>query len=452
MNALDQPFAFLLFFASVLAVAQQPWHHPNELSLSEDFIQFAQACKRDSSWLEARVLLDINGASKEVIAARDADSGKIYFHSSGDMRWVVEADKLDSNLSVSLVEGYNGGSESLVWRNQLYLLGGYGLWRRHFDLLRFEGGLKGWQLMGVVGDKPKDRDVDRSIAHARGGSYFVLEEMMEQGEYGNSEYILRELDVASREWSVKGVVDPRLGALNGGLGMGDHWVLRNLAGELIVVSLDDMVAHVFPNRLKELDSFLSWNPKPGRSTFIQSDSAWHVYNGRRKSFALPEMGSGVGSQFNVVDASQSIRPESANSSFESSESNQRDGQSAQPRAIWLPWSLVAVLSLLLLRSLAKRRQKNRTGIPSPDESVASRISPMTEKVMKKGGGQLETEELDQLLGIAHLSSPETLRSQRARSINRINTEYRILHGTDLIVRRQSQEDRRRSVYVIHTPG
>jgi hypothetical protein len=234
--------------------------------------------------------------------------------------------------------------------------------------------------------------------------------------------------------------------------MGDHWVLRNYAGELIVLTLDDMVAHVFPNRLKELNSFLSWNPNPGRSTFIQSDSAWHVYNGRRKSFVLPEIGSGVGSQFNVVDASQSIRPESANSSFESSESNQRDGQSAQPWATWLPWSLVAVLSLLLSRSLAKRRHKNHEGIQSTDESVASRISPMTEKVMKEGGKQLETEELDELLGIAHLSSPETLRSQRARSINRINTEYRILHGTDLIVRRQSQEDRRRSVYVIHTSG
>ncbi|MDA0939374.1 MAG: hypothetical protein O2990_00075 [Bacteroidetes bacterium] len=450
MIAFARPLAFSLFLASVFAVAQQPWHHPNEFSLNEDFIQFAQACTRDSSWVEARVLLDINGASKEVIAARDADSGKIYFHSNGDMRWVVEGGMLDSNLSVSLVEGYNGGSESLVWQDQLHSLGGYGLWRKHFDLLRFEGGKQAWQLLGVVGDKPQDRDVDRSIAHARGGSYFVLEEMMEQGVYGNSEYILRELDVASREWSVKGIVDPRLGSLNGGFGMGDHWVLRNYAGELIVVTLDDMVAYVFPNRLKELNSFLSWNPKPGRRTFVQPDSAWHVYNGLRKSFVLPQIGPGFGSQFNVVDASQPIRPKAANSSFDARESNQGGGQSMQPRATWLPWSLVAVLSLFLLRLLTKRRQKDDEVSQSQDESVASRISPMTEKLMKEGGKQLETEELDELLGISHLSSPETLRSQRARSINRINTEYRILHGADLIVRRQSQEDRRRSVYVIHS--
>ena len=80
------------------------------------------------------------------------------------------------------------------------------------------------------------------------------------------------------------------------------------------------------------------------------------------------------------------------------------------------------------------------------------MSPITEKMMEYAGKHLETEELDELLGIAHLSSPETLRSQRARTINRVNTEYRVLHGTDLIVRRQSQEDRRRSVYVIHTLG
>jgi len=448
MKALALPLTVMLHLTSPCTSAQQPWHHPNDFSGKEDFTRFAEECTRDTSWLEAYVFVDVNGIAKQVIAARDMESGKVFFHCSGDMRWVVEGDKLDSNLSVSLVEGYNGGSESLVWRNQLHSLGGYGLWRKHFDLLRFEGGESAWQLMGVVGNKPQDRDVDRSIVHARGGTYFVLEEMMEQGQYGNSAYILRELDVTSREWTVKGIVDPRLGALNGGLGMGDHWVLRNLAGELIVVSLDDLVAHVFPNRAKELNSFMNWNLNPGRRTFIQSDSAWHTYNGMRKSFVLPQLGFDEGSQFDVVDSSQPIRLPAAKSSIEASESQQ--GDKAMPAANWLPWSLVAMLSFLLLRVSAKRNRNIHKGSQSPDEIAGSRISLMTETVMKEGGKQLETEELDELLGIAHLSSPETLRSQRARTINRVNTEYRVLHGTDLIVRRQSQQDRRRSVYVIHS--
>ena len=69
-------------------------------------------------------------------------------------------------------------------------------------------------------------------------------------------------------------------------------------------------------------------------------------------------------------------------------------------------------------------------------------------VLTHRGKQFETEELDELLDIAHLSSPETLRSQRARLIQRVNTEYRVLAGEDLILRQRAFNDRRRSVYII----
>ena len=55
---------------------------------------------------------------------------------------------------------------------------------------------------------------------------------------------------------------------------------------------------------------------------------------------------------------------------------------------------------------------------------------------------------DHIGAVAHLSSPETLRSQRAKLISRVNTEHRVLNGTDLIVRQRSANDRRRSVYTI----
>ena len=78
----------------------------------------------------------------------------------------------------------------------------------------------------------------------------------------------------------------------------------------------------------------------------------------------------------------------------------------------------------------------------------TRLSPLTQKVLAQEGSQLDTEDLDELLDIAHLSSPETLRSQRAKLISRVNTEHRVLNGTDLIVRQRSANDRRRSVYTI----
>lgn len=440
----------VLFSARVFqAEAQQPWHDPNRLSSNQEFLRFAEACQVDSSWSEAYVLVQEQGAIKQILAERDPSSGKILFHSGGDMRWVVGEDRLDSNLSVSLVEGYNGGSESMVWGDQLHSLGGYGLWRKHFELLRFEGGQSAWQLLGVLGDKPLDRDIDRSMMHARNGLYYVLEEVLEQAQYGNAEFMLHELNVATRTWSLKGVVDPRLGSLNGGTGMGSHWILRNFAGELIVIDLDDMMARVLPNGARELSSFLEWNLSPGRSTFIHSDSAWHVFQGERKTYFLPLSDLEKATEFGVVDPHKPIHAESEVSSNGSAVA-QGLPKDPRPWLKWLPWGLVAWLSLVLLRTRARGTNSPSIAKKGEAESVSSRISPITTKVMTREGAHLETEELDELLGIAHLSSPETLRSQRARTINRINTEYRVLHGTDLILRKQSQEDRRRSIYVIHT--
>ena len=429
---------------------QQPWHDPNELSSNLDFVAFAKKCQEDSAWFEAYTFIEIRGAIKHVVAAKDETSGTTFFHRNGDMRWVVSADRLEANLSVSLVEGYNGGSESMVWRDQLHCLGGYGLWRKHFDLLRFVGGDKGWELIGVQGEKPTDRDKDESISHPRNGVFYVLEEVMEQSPYTDSRFSWRELDAKTRMWSVRGMVDPRLGSLNGGLGMGDHWVLRNHAGELIVMELDSMRAHVLPNMAQELNSFLGWNPVPGRMTFIHADSAWHIYRGERRTFLLPDLERGDQMEFDILDLSQPLDDEKKIAQ-PSTDATSVDGVFSR-RGTWLPWGLVALLSVAVLWLKAKGPTLPRRSSESALLESESRISPITEKMMEHAGKHLETEELDELLGIAHLSSPETLRSQRARTINRVNTEYRVLHGTDLIVRRQSQEDRRHSVYVIHTLG
>ena len=85
-------------------------------------------------------------------------------HINGDMRWVVSSEDPLSNLSASLVEGYNGGSLDFMWHNHLHSLGGYGLWRRHFDLIRFHGG-------DQVGKRWQPTDKTRRIIPIQTGRY-----------------------------------------------------------------------------------------------------------------------------------------------------------------------------------------------------------------------------------------------------------------------------------------
>ena len=100
-------------------------------------------------------------------------------------------------------------------------------------------------------------------------------------------------------------------------------------------------------------------------------------------------------------------------------------------------------------STGKEGQLPLTAAAELDRGKAQgQYSTLTQMVLEHMGKQFETEELDVMLGINHLSSPETLRSQRARMIQRVNTEYRVTQGQDLIVRQRAFSDRRRSVYVI----
>ena len=112
----------------------------------------------------------------------------------------------------------------------------------------------------------------------------------------------------------------------------------------------------------------------------------------------------------------------------------------------LPWVLVLGLVVVVLRLM--QRSPSGTASGTGERNTDTRLSPLTQKVLAQEGSQLDTEDLDELLDIAHLSSPETLRSQRAKLISRVNTEHRVLNGTDLIVRQRSANDRRRSVYAI----
>ena len=104
------------------------------------------------------------------------------------------------------------------------------------------------------------------------------------------------------------------------------------------------------------------------------------------------------------------------------------------------------------RRKASPRREGESPLTAAEEldrgKAQGQYSTLTQMVLEHMGKQFETEELDVMLGISHLSSPETLRSQRARMIQRVNTEYRVTQGQDLIVRQRAFSDRRRSVYVI----
>ena len=219
------------------------WHRPAEYARAEEFHDFIDVCRQDRNWGSASVLVRLGDKTHRIVASQESESGDVYFHRNGDMRWVTTLSSPFENLSMSRVEGYNGGSADLVSSGQLHSIGGYGLWRSHFNMLRFEGGARAWELLGVNGEAPAERNLDQSIMHAQRDEVFVLADLNNgTGQYGDVKYALYRLDLPTRSWSFLGDVDARLGQINGSLSFGRGWMLTNTAGELIWVDFESMQA------------------------------------------------------------------------------------------------------------------------------------------------------------------------------------------------------------------
>jgi hypothetical protein len=75
-------------------------------------------------------------------------------------------------------------------------------------------------------------------------------------------------------------------------------------------------------------------------------------------------------------------------------------------------------------------------------------SPVLRLILLQEKRFFTTAELDALLGIDDIASPETLRARRSRIIQTVNGEFNLLYGMDLILREREKEDRRKSLYRI----
>jgi hypothetical protein len=422
------------------------WTHPDSYFNCPGYGDFIQRCDSTEGWVRAELYTQLPDGRLVTLEALKSDVDDGYFiHCDADMRWVVHSQEATLNLSESLVQGFNGGSLDFVWDDHIHSMGGYGLWRRHFDLIRFHGGPQAWQLVAPTGDVPQIRDVDQTQAFFAGGKAFVfVDNVAAEGGYDASNYILYELDVTSRHWKRLGLVDARLGMFQEVHAMKQGALILNRAGEMIWLDFKDVSAKLLMNRAVAFESFRNWTNEIGRVTFHADSSLWQEFEEDRFSFAIPWLDLEGVESFPIVSSALVAKALTPLASVE---------QDAEVGGF--SWGAMAIILFGALGLTGMLVFTNRTR--STEDAGASmregamrkgELSALARKLVALQGQHFETEALDDLLDIAHISSPETLRSQRARLLQRVNTEYRVLEGVDLVVRTQSPNDRRRSVYRI----
>jgi len=119
------------------------------------------------------------------------------------------------------------------------------------------------------------------------------------------------------------------------------------------------------------------------------------------------------------------------------------------------WGLVALalaaLCIALAVSLGIIRRKSPPPFLQRSNLDALPLSPHIQTLLSQPKHQFTSEELDTLLGLGDVPSPETRRSRRARIVQLVNAESLALFGKPILERTRSETDKRMFIYVLSPP-
>ena len=249
-------------------------------------------------------------------------------------------------------------------------MGGYGLWRRHFDLIRFHGGPQAWQLVATSGEVPQIRDIDHTQAFYAGGKAIVFVDNIaaEGGKYEASNYILYELDVVSRHWTRLGVVDARIGMFQEVHALEHGALVLNRAGEMVWLDFTDASAKLLVNRSNAFDGFRNWRDEVGRMTFYSDSSLWHVFAGEHHFFEVPWSELNEVASFPIAMANPVTQAELLVPARSFGKRQAMPSLLLASLAILVAVIVIAVLARTLLPSFLRSDSTNRSGsVPTSKE-------------------------------------------------------------------------------------
>jgi hypothetical protein len=398
-----------------------------------------------NEWRKSDKVDFLNGKVKrEVLDSLDSIYAKTptpyFFFNNGDelMSYVscgfdlysINGTSLDLKY-LYLNRGYTCGTTPFVRDSSTYLIGGYGFWNLHFDLLKFDEINGSWDLIKTT-NQPMNYHSNGLFQNSK-GIYSLF------GKYENERIGLKEaepngyfLDWETKEWKrieiqIEGVNNAELED-NSSLAfiqtedyvfMMSGLPIENFGWNILEKETGKIYQYDY---LRNLDMFTSpFTEVIGNTIQYQSP------DGTSKSLDLAYLLS----QSKEVGFIQVL------------EKGFLDSFSLKNN----PFISIATLTLVGIIILSflwtKRTKKQAVSALGFDE-----IEKLIENFKPHSGQLLDSEKLDSLLGIDSNGNADLARVKRSRMIIRVNKYYTSQKGKELIVREKNPKDKRYVYYKV----
>ncbi|MBK6859732.1 MAG: hypothetical protein IPK91_09465 [Saprospiraceae bacterium] len=311
-------------------------------------------------------------------------------------------------VSNSSYHGYNFISKKFGYSGSIYSFGGYGFWREHGDLIRYDWERNEWETEIIE----TDQDIGSGVSFVKEAYLYIINPVSRNQHINqvNKHQGLYKINLQSHQLTIL-QTDPKLDALK----FSTHYETNNY----YITSIDPFqiinksaMTYKYSD-LTHLVKLLAVNPQS--FVLIRGDSITVSINATEKiNIALDSIYK------NLSDISHPIVQKS--------------------KSIYYTYAfmfLVFLASIWYFNQIQSKKQ-----ISTPLEH------PMLIRLMEYSGQTLSQEQLDIAFGIDQINPAETQRSKRSNLIKEINHEYYKIRGVELVSRIQDPTDKRKFLYQI----
>jgi len=330
-------------------------------------------------------------------------------------------------LDRSSYHGSNFNSYFFSWQNTIYLLGGYGFFTTHNNLISFNENKREWSKVNTGGNGPefihgisfRNNNKIYSFNNFKAGNN-VSKDILDSNLYV--------LDLPTMQWQKYKMPIVDLIVISNRVNTADYFWYQN-DHLTILINKKEIKFEIIENEKLNLtrnNNFRSFkdnlllfeesNPIKSyrKITQLNLDSVWLVYIKSSSALYKPN-------QNTTIQPSNGISP---------------------------LWFLISIIPLILILIIYRRKTKATANKIKPielDQIQNNQLEILALKITKLNKGILNMEELDNVLDITHLEAE----SRKLRRFRRLSELNQLQPG--FIIRVKDEEDKRRFLYQINLP-
>ncbi|MBK6544601.1 MAG: hypothetical protein IPG12_04935 [Saprospiraceae bacterium] len=379
--------------------------------LFKDEIPYSDSTEIQNLYRQSLLVQDSffrSGIRTQSMEILETDTGK-YLVIDGrlNLYWWSDVDWV--NISKSKYHGYNHLSKKFIFNNSIYSFGGYGFWREHGDLIKYDWDRNEWETVTLL----TDEDIGNSAAFKVGNYLYVVNPISRNQHINlsNKHEGLYRINLLTREVDVFSI-DSKLSLLKSGMRLETQNYYLPSRDPFQIIDKRNM-----KYKLADITHVLDLSKQNDRSLlWIHGDS-----------LSIQSVDSIAGFIHLDFDSIYKNAPFPEYSILKSNKSSLFAG--------------ILIVGILICFIIYKKNGRSKKVTPKF-------TNPTIDKVLVHSGKTLTQDELDVVFGIDQINPAETQRSKRSNAFKEINHEYSKLYGLDLITRIENPEDKRKYLYQI----